>query len=117
MKTLTIGLVMTLTLSACAGSDDTAPAVSEEPVDDPVVTIADMEFQNGTLTVEEGATVTWVWEDAPIEHNVVSDDFESPLQAEGTYTHTFEEAGTYEYHCSPHPFMTGTITVVGQDSG
>lgn len=110
-------LVLTLTLAACVGGDDTAPAVPQEPVEDPVVTIEDMEFQNGTLTVEEGTTVTWVWEDAPVEHNVVADDFESPLQAEGTFTHTFEETGTYEYHCAPHPFMTGTITVVEAESG
>lgn len=114
MKKLTI-LALVLALGACAGGNDDATAdaaPSQEPVADPVITIADMEFQNGTVTVEEGTTVTWVWEDAPVQHNAVFDGFESPLQAEGTWTHTFEEAGTYDYHCQPHPFMTGTITVV-----
>ena len=52
-----------------------------------MITIADMEFENGTVTIVEGTTVTWVWDDAPMEHNVVFDDFESPLQAEGTFAH------------------------------
>lgn len=113
MKTLTILLLATtLALAACTGGDDGASGPPGEPVDDPVIKIADMEFENGTITIEEGTTVTWVWDDAPMEHNVVFDAFESPLQAEGSYTHTFDEAGVYEYHCAPHPFMTGTITVV-----
>jgi len=104
-------------LTACVDTDGDGPsqAAAAAPVDDPVITIEDMEFQNGTVTIVEGTTVTWVWNDTPMEHNVVFDDFESPLQAEGTFTHTFEEAGTYEYFCAPHPFMKGTITVVEAD--
>lgn len=118
MKTLTILiLVMSLGLAACANGANEPDAQSEPqtPVTDPVITIEDMEFEDGTITIEEGTTVTWVWADAPIEHNVVFADFESPLQAEGSYTHTFEEAGTYDYHCAPHPSMTGVITVVEAD--
>ena len=109
-------LALSLMLAACANGADSAPETPEAPVEDPVVTIADMEFQNGNVTVEVGTTVTWVWEDAPIEHNVVFDSFESPLQAEGTFTHSFDEPGTYDYHCAPHPFMKGTITVVESDT-
>lgn len=66
--------------AGCRARRGAAPAVAQDPVDHPVVTIADMEFQNGTLTVERGTTVTRVWEDAPVGHNVVADDFESPLE-------------------------------------
>lgn len=115
----TLILAMSLGLAACSyGVDE--PGTQPEPqtpVADPVITIDDMEFENGTITVEEATTVTWVWEDTPIEHNVVFADFESPLQAEGTFTHTFEDAGTYEYHCAPHPFMTGVVTVVEAEGG
>lgn len=113
MRKLAIcSLVLALGLVACVGGDDAAPAVPHGPVEDPVITIADMEFENGTVTVVEGTTVTWVWDDAPVEHNVVFDTFESPLQAEGSFSHTFEEPGEYDYRCAPHPFMTGTITVL-----
>lgn len=117
MKRLTIILTaLALTLAACAGAGGgDNQGGSEAPgtaVADPVITIEDMKFVNGTVTVEAGTTVTWEWNDGSMEHNVVFDEFESPLQSEGTFAHTFEEVGTFEYHCQPHPFMTGRIFVV-----
>ncbi|HJR92957.1 MAG TPA: plastocyanin/azurin family copper-binding protein [Acidimicrobiia bacterium] len=117
MKRLTIILTaLALTLAACAGDGAGNKQGSSEtpgtPVADPVITIEDMKFVNGTVTIEAGTTVTWEWNDGSMEHNVVFEEFESPLQAEGTFTHTFEEPGTFDYHCQPHPFMTGTIFVV-----
>ena len=114
MKITVTAILMALVVAACGGQSggDSADTPSSTPVENPVITIADMEFQNGSITVEAGTTVTWVWEDAPMQHNVVFDDVESPLQAEGTWTHTFEEPGSFDYHCAPHPFMKGTITVV-----
>lgn len=111
MKRVLTTTVMALTLGACVGgaSPTELPA---EPTPNPVITIADMQFVDGTVTVEAGTTVTWEWSDAPIEHNVVFDGFESPLQSEGTYTRTFDEVGVYPYRCRPHATMTGTINVV-----
>lgn len=113
MKLASTLVAMTLLVSACAQGGD-ADIPSGEPVEDPVITIASMDFQDGSVVVEAGTTVTWVWDDGSTEHNVISDDgrFESPLQAEGEWSHTFDEPGTYAYHCSPHPFMTGVIEVV-----
>lgn len=113
MRTLT-ALLVVLTLAACTAGGDSNPsaAISDQPVSDPVITIEDMEFKNGSITVEAGTTVTWEWNDGSMPHNVVFDDFESPLQTEGTFTHTFHDPGTYDYHCTPHPFMVGTIVVV-----
>lgn len=31
-----------------------------------------------------------------------------------TYNFTFTEAGIYHYHCEPHPWMTGTVTVLAE---
>jgi plastocyanin len=70
-------------------------------------------FMPMTLTVAVGATVTWKFDDSTA-HTVAADDnsFTSPTLANGkTYTHTFTTAGTVKYHCSIHPFMTGTINV------
>jgi plastocyanin len=39
------------------------------------------------------------------------DGVASPTQSDGTYSRTFAAAGTYTYHCTVHPSMTGTITV------
>lgn len=113
VKILALAVAMALSLGACAGSGGSDnPGTAGTPVDDPVITIENMEFVDGTVTIETGTTVTWVWNDGSMPHNVVFDGFESPLQSEGTYTHTFEEPGTFDYHCAPHPFMKGTVFVV-----
>ena len=70
-------------------------------------------FTPMTLTVPAGTTVTWKFDD-PAEHTVAANDnsFTSAALADGkTFTHTFSTAGTVAYHCSIHPFMTGTIIV------
>ncbi|MCH6571973.1 MAG: hypothetical protein IH780_05365, partial [Thaumarchaeota archaeon] len=38
--------------------------------------------------------------------------FDSSLFMAGTtFEHTFDEAGTYDYFCMVHPWMTGTVQV------
>lgn len=45
-------------------------------------------------------------------HQVTSEGrFDSGITGGGTYSHTFDEPGTYEYTCSVHRYMTGTVTV------
>jgi plastocyanin len=34
-----------------------------------------------------------------------------PLEHNATFPWTFEEPGTYTYHCTPHPFMMGSVVV------
>jgi plastocyanin len=77
------------------------------------VEINNFMFMPATLTVAVGTTVTWKFDDST-QHTVTAADksFASPPMAGGqTYTHTFTAAGTVAYHCSIHPFMTGTIVV------
>ena len=65
------------------------------------------------LTVPVGTTVRFVNEDGDI-HTVsqVGGGFESGLMfGRDAWTHTFNDPGTYEYFCLPHPFMRGTVTV------
>jgi LPXTG-motif cell wall-anchored protein len=86
------------------------------------VTIVDFEFQPGAVTVNVGDTVTWV-NDGPTPHSATSNDgaFDTGIMDAGqSGSHTFDEAGTFSYICTPHPNMTGTVTVVaaaGQDGG
>jgi amicyanin len=65
------------------------------------------------VTVAVGSTVTWTNRDEE-PHTVVANDasFHSPgLGAQGTYSYTFHSAGTFDYICSVHPFMHGTVVV------
>lgn len=78
------------------------------------VQIADMAFAPADVTVNVGDTVTWTNTD-PMIHTVTSttNAFDSDDMDEGdSYSVTFTAPGTYDYYCVPHPFMTGTITVV-----
>lgn len=102
-----------LVLAGCDGGGSASQQPPPDPVADPVVVIADMDFQGGAVTVVVGTTVTWRWQDAPIEHDVAFEDgVASPLQAEGSWSRTFDEVGTFPYRCDPHPFMTGVVEVV-----
>jgi plastocyanin len=75
------------------------------------VTIQDMAYTPATLTVGVGATVTWVWQDGAIAHDVKGDGFKSKVISEGTLSHRFTEPGTYTNPCTLHLNMTGTIEV------
>lgn len=77
------------------------------------VIISDFAFVPEELVVKKGATVVFTNEDA-IVHSATSDDgsFDTGLLAKGeSGSVTFTKAGTYTYYCTPHPTMTGTITV------
>lgn len=43
-----------------------------------------------------------------------SDDGSDWLQTNDTFSFTFDHAGTFDYHCHPHPQMAGTIVVEGE---
>jgi amicyanin len=77
------------------------------------VSISDFKFNPATLTVPVGATVTWTNQDEE-PHTVAAKDgsFHSPgMDTRATYSFTFTTPGSYEYICSIHPFMTGTVVV------
>jgi plastocyanin len=47
-------------------------------------------------------------------HSVTADDgtWDSGLIEPGAiWRHTFDMPGTYTFHCTPHPFMKGMVTV------
>ena len=81
--------------------------------EDATVKIDNFTFAPARLTVKAGTTVTWRNED-DIPHTVTSATrlFKSKvLDTDDSFSFTFAEPGTYEYFCSLHPRMTGTIVV------
>jgi plastocyanin len=88
----------------------TAPAA---PVSGNQVNIDGFAFVPATLTVRAGNTVTWTNHDEE-PHTVAASDgsFHSPGMGTGaTFSHTFSAAGTFDYVCSIHPMMHGTVVV------
>jgi plastocyanin len=79
------------------------------------VTIDNFAFAPATLTVKAGGTVTWTNKDEE-PHTVAATDgsFHSPGMGTGaTFSHTFPTAGKFDYVCSIHPSMHGTVVVTG----
>jgi plastocyanin len=91
-----------------------APAAVQESVK-----INNFTFTPQRVTVKAGSTVTWTNED-DIPHTVTSSTkaFRSKaLDTDDKFSFTFTTAGVYEYFCSLHPHMTGTIVVEGATGG
>ena len=77
------------------------------------IDIAQLAFARPRIEVSAGTTIEWVNRD-PLPHTVTADDgsYDSgSLQPAAVWRHAFDEPGTYTYHCTPHPFMRGTIVV------
>ena len=70
-----------------------------------------------TVALGGGASVNVKWGNADnTSHHIVEDgaspSFNSGTMDPGsTFTHAFTAAGTYNYHCTIHPNMVGTIQV------
>ena len=71
------------------------------------------------VTIDVGETVTWTNDDTAA-HTVTSGSaadgpdgvFDSSLfMAGATFSHTFEEEGTFDYFCMVHPWMEGVVMV------
>ena len=93
------------------------PAVSAQ--DDMTVSIQDFSFNPGQITVAPGTTVTWT-NGGPSPHTTTADDGtwdSGTLQQGEDFSFTFDEPGTYTYHCSIHPDMTASIKVSGGGGG
>ena len=73
-------------------------------------------FIPANITIRDGMSVVWVFCETPgtDSHTITSDAqlWDSGLVGSGTFTRTFPAAGTFPYHCLPHPGMNGVITVV-----
>jgi plastocyanin len=78
------------------------------------IEIKDFAFNPQTITVKSGEKITWINRDEE-PHTVVSvgKKFQrsSGLDTDQQFSIIAGAPGTYEYFCSVHPKMTGTIVV------
>jgi amicyanin len=80
---------------------------------DAQVVIDNFTFSPSPLTVKVGTTVTWANHD-DMPHSVVFPTLKlkSPaMDTDGTFSHVFDQAGTFDYVCGLHPFMHGQVVV------
>ena len=98
--------------AATTPSNTRAP--SGEPVRSAKVEISDFKFTPAKVTIQAGGKITWL-NDGPSAHTATLDDgsFDSGTLQEGKLkSQSFKQAGTFTYHCSIHPQMTGAVEVV-----
>jgi plastocyanin len=124
-------LALGLVVAGCGGDDDegdggSADTQEQQPAPEAEgggagggagateVSMESITFKPEQVTVKTGDTVTWVNNDT-VGHDVTGDDFKSgppgAMENGDTFEHTFDAAGTFDYVCTVHPGMKGSVTV------
>jgi plastocyanin len=111
-KLFIVFLILVVLISGCTGQKTVTKTdnMTEKPN---TVLIKGFAFDPATITVTKGTTITWMNMDT-VAHTVVAtgNDFSSGNLNNGqSYSHTFNEAGTFEYKCGIHPNMSGKVIV------
>jgi len=80
---------------------------------------ADGCFIPSTVTIDIGGTVTWENNDTAAHTSTGGSATDGPsgvfdsslIMAGSSFSHTFEEAGSFDYFCMVHPWMAGLVIV------
>ena len=80
---------------------------------------ADGCFIPNTVTIDIGGIVTWENNDTAAHTSTGGSATDGPsgvfdsslIMAGSSFSHTFEDAGTFDYFCMVHPWMVGTVIV------
>jgi plastocyanin len=77
------------------------------------VMIEDFKFTPKEIRISVGDTIKWTNLDSePHTATDNNDNFDSGTLAKGeSFSMTFDEAGTFDYICTIHPWMEGTVIV------
>ncbi len=103
-----------LILSIVGCSSTTTPSNEEGPIVLPVE-IKEGKFNPTEFMIVEGFSVRWTNMDT-VEHTVTSNIFNSGIiEPNQTWSYTFNEIGTFEYHCTQHPNMKAKVEVVKKE--
>src|ERR1700745_11454 len=80
------------------------------------ISIINFAFTPNDVSINVNDSITWTWVGSP--HTTTSDTglWDSGVFGAGhTFTRAFTSAGSFPFHCTVHPFMTGTINVQSAD--
>jgi plastocyanin len=113
MTTIASHIRVATALAVAVFAVATALPAASAHVAETEVKIDNFAFAPQRVVVKAGTTVIWIKDD-DIPHTVASSAklFKSnALDTKDKFSFTFTTAGAYEYFCSLHPHMTGTIVV------
>ncbi len=109
---LVLGAIAAVALPAAAiAGADVAPTA--RLAQNHTVVLKNTRFHPAALSIHRGDSVTWLWRDGGLRHNVTASGFHSRTQATGSFTVRFNRAGTFDYRCTIHVAegMKGKIVV------
>ncbi|MDP9440888.1 MAG: cupredoxin family copper-binding protein [Actinomycetota bacterium] len=95
------------------GGDQSTGSGSGQATSADKVAIVDFAYKPDPVKVKAGTEVTWTNQDTAA-HTVTADDksFDSKnMDKDATFKHRFDTAGTFEYFCAIHNYMTGSVVV------
>ena len=111
MKWQALLLLFTLTIF-----NNTAIADTGTDTGKPLVMIKDFKFIPQEITIKRGQSITWENREKRQYHNAWFEKSgeEEPdyIFPDESYERKFDKAGSFPYHCGPHPEMTGTVHVI-----
>ena len=109
-------LALTVAVAAC---EDVEGILDELNPANESVSVQASTFNPSTVSVRPGGTVTWT-NAGPVQHTITPTNAGQtgawpsrtlPAQQGATFSHTFTTAGTFNYFCTIHSGMTGTVRV------
>jgi plastocyanin len=114
MSRKTFGMLAVLAVGIGTTIPTIAPAFGgAKTASSHTVILKNTRFHPGTLTINRGDSVRWIWGERGTEHNVTFNGFHSRTQTSGSYTVKFTHSGTFSYRCTIHESegMRGKIVV------
>ncbi|HET7456338.1 MAG TPA: plastocyanin/azurin family copper-binding protein [Gemmatimonadaceae bacterium] len=111
-------LASSVALAACGGGGkSTGPSSVTPPAQATVAATTTATFSPSSVTISPGGTVTFSF--GAVTHNVTFTAVAgAPANIDDTsnasVTRTFPTAGTFNFHCTIHPGMTGTVVVASK---
>ncbi|HXE58836.1 MAG TPA: cupredoxin family copper-binding protein [Gemmatimonadales bacterium] len=113
--------VVPITLARYFGGRPKAPPPPAQPPAEPPAAagrtvdaaMRSLAFVPARVEIAAGTTIVWRNDDQ-LAHTVTADDGSwdsGVIQPGAAWRRTFDRPGTYPFHCTPHPFMKGTVVV------
>ena len=107
------------TAEATGSAEKPAKTTAEKGGGAPEISMAKIAFSPTELSVKKGDTVTWTNKES-VGHDVKKTGGPGPefssgasggMQEGDTFKHNFNQAGTFEYVCTVHSNMSGSVVV------
>ena len=120
---LTLASIVLMFAAACGSESPAAPTPAPSPapsgpsssvsIPAGASTLTTTAFSPDVADIQAGTTITWTNRDS-VAHTSTSDGSgwkSGSVAPGGQFAFTFQNAGTFSYHCTIHPNMIGTIVV------